>query len=269
MPYQRSQWGQKIANIIYFLAWRKNISVPCRRRFGDPSLQREQSPRNFWGLELNFDLLLFRTVSSSTLVSFLKVSHDVEVCDSGRTNIEKVLKVFEGFSLWWGFSWCWGLRFWGNQYGEVSHELSHLPRTQLPTLKGAATEIEKYNQHRLCIALEISIFWGFRWRILCSAWNSKEMETLLGVRSLSLKLFALRRLLRIVGQQDWTFLETRLKKVLTSCLTFLPNQREWKTNHQAIRSQATRCWNGVSQVRRSRFQEQPDQNGEKRWPCFK
>ena len=86
----------------------------------------------------------------------------------------------------------------GNQYREVSHELSHLPRTQLPTLKGAATEIEKPNLHRLCIALEISIFWGF----LCSAWNSKEMETLLGVKSLSLKLFALRRLLRIVGQQD-------------------------------------------------------------------
>ena len=42
MPYQRLHRGQKIANIIYFLAWRKNISVPCRQRFGDPSLQHEQ-----------------------------------------------------------------------------------------------------------------------------------------------------------------------------------------------------------------------------------
>ena len=91
--------GTEKCKYYIFSRLAENISVPCRRRFGDPSLQREHSPRNFWGLELNFDLLLFRTVSSSTLVSFLKVSHDVEVCDSGRTNIEKVLKVFEGFSL--------------------------------------------------------------------------------------------------------------------------------------------------------------------------
>ena len=122
MPYQRSQWGQKIANIIYFLAWRKNISVPCRRRFGDPSLQREHSPRIFWGLELNFDLLLFRTVSSSTLVSFLKVSHDDEVCDSGRTNIEKVF-----------------------HYDEVSHDVE--------VCDSGGTNIEKYHMnYPTCLA---------------------------------------------------------------------------------------------------------------------
>ena len=60
----------------------------------------------------------------------------------------------------------------GNQYPEVSHELSHLPTPQLLTPKGAPTEIEKSTMH--CTQY---LFWGFLRRNLCIAWNSKEIPT--------------------------------------------------------------------------------------------
>ena len=137
----------------YFLAWRENISVPCCRRFGDPSLQREHSPRNCWGSEfrekeLNFDLLLFRIVSSSTLVPFLKVSHDVEVCYSGGTNIQKYHM---------NYPTC------------LSHNCQ--PPREHPQKSRNPTSIDYALHSRY-------LFSGFLRRNLCSARNSKEMETL-------------------------------------------------------------------------------------------
>ena len=115
---------------------------------------------------------------------------------------------------------------------QIHIKLSDLSIAHLRTPQGAPTIIEKSN-HRLCIALniysqdfpeEISALHGF----------SKESSagTPLGVKSLSQKLFAFRRSLRNVGQQDWKFLEVRLKKALTSCATFLPNQLPAKATIQ-------------------------------------
>ena len=125
---------------------------------------------------------------------------------------------------------------WGGE--PISRSITWIIPPASHTTANPQGSTQRNREIQLCIAL--NIYSGdFSEEISASHGIPKKsppplQEILLGVKSLSQKLFAFGRLLRIVGQQQgWKFLEPKIEK---GWMTYLQNQREWKMNHQASTS---------------------------------